>query len=231
MDVVLSHPVSHPLVALYPYLNKLLVPAGVADMGTNRPPADVTVLAPETSLLVRRELHPAIQYLLLDAATEVHSTPGIFRKAGQFPAGDPVDFPLSEPARHFYKSGRPFLQRYLPFWFAVLVGQALVLLIPVAAAVYPLMRAIPGIYMLGIRYRIFRLYGELKFLDLEGERLAETGEAGDLLVQLDRLDDRASHLHVPVMYTHMQFALRRDINLVRRRLERSPDAGRGQPPP
>lgn len=219
------------LVALYPYLTRLVVPAGVADMATNRPPADVVVLAPETSLLARRELHPAIQYLLLDAATEVHSTPGIFRKAGQFPAAESVDFPLSEPARHFYKSGRPFLQRYLPFWFAVLVGQALVLLIPVAAAVYPLMRAIPGIYMLGIRYRIFRLYGELKFLDLEVERLAATEGAGALLAQLDRLEERASHLHVPVMYTHMQFALRRDINLVRRRLERPPDAGNGQPAP
>ena len=219
------------LVALYPYLNKLVLPAGVADMATNRPPADVTVLAPETSLLVRRELHPAIQYLLLEAATEVHSAPGIFRKAGLFPAAESVDYPLSEPARHFYKSGRPFLQRYLPFWFAVLVGQALVLLIPVAAALYPLMRAVPGIYMLGIRYRIFRLYGELKFLDLEVERRAATEDAGDLLAQLDRLEERASHLHVPVMYTHMQFALRRDINLVRRRLERPPDAVRGQRPP
>jgi hypothetical protein len=93
------------------------------------------------------------------------------------------------------------------------------------------MRAVPGIYMLGIRYRIFRLYGELKFLDLEVERLAATEGAGALLAQLDQLEERASHLHVPVMYTHMQFALRRDINLVRRRLERSPDAGNGQPAP
>jgi TRAP transporter TAXI family solute receptor len=218
------------LVALYPYLNKLVVPAGVADLGRNRPPADVVVLAPETSLLVRRDLHPAIQYLLLDAATEVHSAPGIFRKAGQFPAAESVDFPLSDPARHFYKSGRPFLQRYLPFWFAVLVGQALVLLIPVAAAVYPLMRAIPGIYMWGIRYRIFRLYGELKFLDSEVERRAAAEDAGDLSAQLDRLEERASHLHVPVMYTQMLFALRRDINLVRRRLERPPDTGSGRQP-
>ena len=219
------------LVALYPYLTKLVVPAGVADMGRNRPPTDVVVLAPETSLLVRRELHPAIQYLLLDAATEVHSPPGVFRKAGQFPAAGSVDAPLSEPARNFYKSGRPFLQRYFPFWFAAFVGQALVLLIPVAAALYPLMRVVPGIYGLGIRFRIFRLYGELKFLDLEVERRDATENTDELFARLDRLEDRASHLHVPVMYTNMLFALRRDINLVRRRLERSPDPVRGQSPP
>lgn len=219
------------LVALYPYLNKLVVPAGVGDLGRNRPPADVVVLAPEISLLARRELHPAIQYLLLEAAEEVHSAPGLFRKAGQFPAAESVDVPLSDPARHYYKSGPPFLQRYFPFWFAVFVGQVLVLLIPVAAALYPLMRVIPGIYGLGIRLRIFRLYGELKFLDVEAERLDTAEGAGELSAQLDRLEERASHLHVPVMYTHMLFALRRDINLVRRRLERPADAARGQRPP
>ncbi|HEX9191030.1 MAG TPA: TAXI family TRAP transporter solute-binding subunit [Candidatus Deferrimicrobiaceae bacterium] len=219
------------IVTLYPYLNKLVVPAGVADMGRNRPPADVVVLAPETGILVRRELHPAIQYLLLDAAEQIHSSPGVLRKAGQFPAAQPLYVPLSDPALHFYKSGRPFLQRYLPFWLAVLVAQSLVLLIPIAVALYPLVRVIPGVYGLGIRLRIFRLYGELKFLDLEAHRLPAAGDARDLYEQLDRLEDRASRLHVPVIYTHLLFELRRDIDLVRRRLEMSPGAARGQRPP
>ena len=55
-------------VALYPYLNRLVLPAGVADMAANRPRTDVVLLAPKASLVVRGDLHPAIQYLLLDAA-------------------------------------------------------------------------------------------------------------------------------------------------------------------
>src|SRR5262249_10851327 len=57
-------------VALYPYLNKVVLPAGVADMGRNIPPENVILLAPKANLVVRADLHPAIQYLLLEAASQ-----------------------------------------------------------------------------------------------------------------------------------------------------------------
>jgi TRAP-type uncharacterized transport system substrate-binding protein len=118
-------------VALYPYLNKLVLPAGVADMAANRPPTDVQLIATKASLVVRGDLHPAIQYLMLEAASQIHSGPGVFHKEGQFPAAESIDLPLSTHARQFYKTGSPFLQRNLPFWLAVLVQQVLVLLLPV----------------------------------------------------------------------------------------------------
>jgi TRAP-type uncharacterized transport system substrate-binding protein len=49
-------------VVLYPFLNKLVLPAGVGDMAHNRPPADVQLIATKASLVVRSNLHPAIQY-------------------------------------------------------------------------------------------------------------------------------------------------------------------------
>ena len=78
---------------------------------------------------MRSDLHPAIEYLLLEAASEIHSEDGVFRTAGQFPAPESIDFPLSRQARQFYKAGSPFLQRHLPFWLAeMLVQEFLVLL-------------------------------------------------------------------------------------------------------
>lgn len=71
--------------ALYPYLDKLILPAGVVDMIRPDPPADVQLIATKSSLVVRRDLQPAIQYMLLEAAVEIHSPPGMFRTAGQFP--------------------------------------------------------------------------------------------------------------------------------------------------
>ena len=68
------------------------------------------------SLLVRHDLHPAVQYLLLQAAEDIHSGPGILRRPGQFPAAEPQDVPLSRGARNYYKSGGSFFQRHLPFW-------------------------------------------------------------------------------------------------------------------
>ena len=105
-----SFPRADAYVALYPFLNKLVLPAGVGDLATNRPPADVVLLAPKASLAVRADLHPAIQHLLLNAAIQIHSQPEIFQKAGQFPAAESIDLPLSEEAQRFYKTGRPFLQ-------------------------------------------------------------------------------------------------------------------------
>jgi TRAP-type uncharacterized transport system substrate-binding protein len=74
-------------VALYPFLNKLTLPAGVVDLLTNRAPADVVLLAPKASLAVRGDLHSAIQYLLLTAAAKIHSQPGIFQKSRAIPCG------------------------------------------------------------------------------------------------------------------------------------------------
>src|SRR5262249_3907613 len=46
-------PHADAVVALYPFLNKLIVPRGVTDLARDQPPADVTLIATKTSLVVR----------------------------------------------------------------------------------------------------------------------------------------------------------------------------------
>ena len=219
-DVVLASVLrADAFVALYPYLSKVVLPAGVGDMVKNRPPADVVLLAPQASLIVRKDLHPAIQYLLLEAAREIHSGPGMFRRAGQFPAAESIDLPLSTHAQQFYKTGAPFLQRHLPFGLAVLAQQGLVLLIPVLGVLYPLLKFLPALYAWGMRRRVFRLYGELKFLEDELLSRKAQDDVTDLTARLDRLEDRASHFRLPVSFRPLLYALRLHINLVRQRLQ------------
>jgi TRAP-type uncharacterized transport system substrate-binding protein len=214
-------------VALRPYLNKLVLPRGVIDLASDRPSKDIPLIAPKASLLVREELHPAIQYLLLDTASEVHGAPGIFNRAGQFPAAEPVDAPLSGVARQYYRSGPPFLQRYLPFWLAAFTAQLLVLLIPVAGVLYPLFRLLPAVYGWGMRRRIFRLYRDLKFLDAELDALPSTGEPiENLSSRLDMLERRANKLRMPMAFTYMLYTLKHHISPVRERLERTRSASR-----
>ncbi|HEY7760451.1 MAG TPA: TAXI family TRAP transporter solute-binding subunit [Burkholderiales bacterium] len=216
----LSFPRADAHVVLRPYLSKLVVPQGVADLARNRPPTDLVLVAPKASLVARRDLHPAIAYLLLDVASQLHSHPGIFQKAGEFPAAEPIDLPLSADARQFYQSGRPFLQRYLPFWVAVFAARLLVILIPVVGVVYPLARLAPAIYGWGMRRRIFTLYGELKFLETEIDARAGGKPMDDLRTGLDKLEQRANHMRVPVTFAHMLYTLRLHIRLVREHLER-----------
>ena len=202
-------------IALYPFLNKVVLPAGVADLATNRPPADVTLLAPKASLAVRSDLSSAIQYLLLNAAAEIHSPPGIFQKAGQFPAAESIDLPLSEEAQRFYKSGRPVLQAYLPFWMAALVERFLVVFVPALVLLYPAFRFLPQAYDWLMRSKILRLYDELKSIERE---LASGGGRDQLNARLDRLYQSASELKLPAQYAIMQYTLRSHLDIVRDRI-------------
>jgi TRAP transporter TAXI family solute receptor len=215
-----SFPRADAYVALYPFLNKVVLPAGVGDLATNRPASDKTLLAPKVTLAVRKDVHPAIQYALLSAAAEIHAEPGIFERAGQFPAAEPIGLPLSDEATRFHKSGRPFLQHHLPFWLAVLVERLLVVLIPVVGLLYPLMRFIPALYDWSMRSKIFRLYGEMRFLELQ----IEHGEAKHNLeataAQLDRIEERAHQLKMPKAYASMVYSLLGHIALVRQRLKK-----------
>jgi hypothetical protein len=204
-------------IALYPYLSKLVLPAGVGNMATNRPPTDVNLIAVKASLIIRRDLHPALQYLLLKAATEIHSAPELFQRAGQFPAAERGDLPLSDEARQFYKAGPPFLQRYLPFWLAVLASRLLLLLIPVIAIAYPLLSFAPTLYGWSVMRRIFPIYEELMFIEAELESGGEPA-SGNVQARLERLEQSASRLQVPVSFAQHLYHLRAHIELVRNRV-------------
>ena len=208
-------------VALYPFLNKVVVPRGVGDLAKDLPPTDVILFAPKASLVVHKDLHPAIQYLLLDAAVRIHSRPGIFQHANQFPAAESIDLPLSREALQFYKSGRPFLHNYLPFWVAELFGTLIILLIPLFGVLYPMIRSLPPLYDWLMRSKITRIYGELRFLEDEIIDARRTGrDISAMAVQLDHLEEQANHLKIPVAYASRLYELRNHIDVVRERLQK-----------
>jgi len=211
------------LIAIYPFLHKLVLPAGVVDLSTDRPPEDVVLLAPKASLAVRADLHSALQYLLLDAAVQIHSQPGIFQKAGQFPAAESIDLPLSGEAHRFYRSGQPFLQGYLPFWIATLVEKTLVVLIPLAALLYPVFKLLPQMYDWTMQLRIRRLYDEIRSIESDMEAQGPQFDANALNAKLDQIDQRANHLQLPTVYASNLYTLRSHIDLVRTRLAKTPD--------
>jgi hypothetical protein len=211
-----TFPRADAYVALYPFLSKVVVPAGVGDLGKRRPQSDVTLLAPKASLVVRSDLHSAVQYLLLNTAVQIHSSAGIFHRVNHFPAAEGIDLPLSHDAFQFYKSGRPFLHTLLPFWMASLAGRILVLLIPIVAVIYPMVRFLPALYDWLMRSRISRLYGELRFLE---DEIEAAEDSKSLIARLDELEKQASKLKIPTRYASMMYLLRNHIALVRERLK------------
>jgi TRAP-type uncharacterized transport system substrate-binding protein len=216
-----SIPRADAFVAIYPYLNKLVLPAGVVELVKPRPTTDVILIASKSSLVVRNDLHPAIQYMLLEAAVEIHSKPGMFHTAGQFPAPESIDLPLSPYAREFYKTGTPFLLRHLPFGLAVFLAQPLLLLIPLLVILYPLLRLAPTIYDWLERRRVYRLYSELKTLEDEMFYAGPSMNGKDLVERLDQLEDRASHLSVPTPFKPLVYGLRLHIEMVRHEAQKA----------
>jgi hypothetical protein len=169
---------------------------------------------------VRDDLHPSIQYLLLKAASQVHSDPGLFRTAGQFPAPESIELPLSTDARQFYKTGSPFLQRHLPFWLAVLVQQVVALFIPVAGLLYPLLRISPRIFLWVASRRVYRLYSELRLLEEELASASSDKAGKDFIERLDRLEGRVSNLWVPSSFRPQLYNLRLHISMVREKAQK-----------
>lgn len=204
----------------YPFMTRLTMPQGVADLVRDLPAQDTRILAPTASLVISEDLHPALQNLLLQAARQVHGKPGFFQSADEFPAYMDAMLPLSPEAERFLKSGPPFLQRYLPFWLAVLVDRLIVLLVPVIALLIPLMRIAPALYSWRVRSRVFRCYGELKVLELDLKNNFDPVRLAEYRDRLDALDEEASELHLPLGYTDLGYTLREHVNLVRGILEK-----------
>ena len=199
----------------FPSLTKLTLPQGVFDFVKNLPAHDVTLISSTANLLAVKELHPALAFLLMRAASEVHGGAGLLRKAGDFPAPMNSEFPLSSEAQRYYKAGPPFLQRYLPYWAAVLVDRLWLTLLPVLALLIPAGRIIPAMYRWRVRSRIYRWYAKLKELELELDENSTPEKLKELLMRLDQIELAVNSINTPLAYADNLYAFRQNVNLVR----------------
>jgi TRAP-type uncharacterized transport system substrate-binding protein len=150
-----------------PGLKHVVLWRGLISLTRDLPNSDIDLLASRNNLLVRKDLHPALQYLLLEAMREVHWSPGPFSRLGEFPAEQPNDLPLSPTAEAFYRSGPTFWQRYTTFWLTSLLNRIVFFVIPVVAALIPVIGFAPRFYRwLSIR-RIDQLHRALGNLERE----------------------------------------------------------------
>src|SRR6266536_184231 len=150
-----------------PGLKHVVLWRGLIDLSRDIPNSDSDLLASRNRLLVRKDLHPALQYLLLEAMREVHWAPGPFNRLGEFPAEQPNDLPLSPTAEAFYRSGPSFWQRYTSFWFTSLLNRIVFFVIPVVAILIPVIGFAPRFFRWLYVRRINRLHRALRNVERE----------------------------------------------------------------
>jgi TRAP transporter TAXI family solute receptor len=208
------------------YLSAVTLPRGVVDLAVDVPKADVSLIAPAAALVVREDLHPAIQSLLIQAAFETYRRGDALSAPGRFPSRDLVSFPLSEEAGRYYDRGGPsFLRRYLPFWAANLVERLWVLAIPAATLLYPLAKSAPPIYKWRTENRIHRWYKELRRLEAEGRRATDPATAARVRAELRRILNEVGDIKVPLSYSDHVYRLRSHIRLVEQIVSDATDGG------
>jgi uncharacterized protein len=171
-----------------PGLKHLVLSRGIISLTRDIPDSDVDLLASRNSLLVRKDLHPALQYLLLEAMREAHWAPDPFNRLGEFPAEQPNDLPLSPTAEAFYRSGPSFWQRYTSFWLTSLLTRIVFFVVPVVAALVPVIGFAPRLYRWLYVHRINQLHRALGNLERELAHSADRSRLGEYQVRLAEIE-------------------------------------------
>jgi TRAP-type uncharacterized transport system substrate-binding protein len=215
----------------FPWLHKIVIPPGGFDLGEDLPPSELTLLEPTVELLARPSLHPALSDLLIEAARSVHSRAGVFQNANEFPNSSAEDYPLSDAAGRYYKSGdRSFLYRVLPFWLASLINRLVVMVVPLAVVVIPALRYLPQLYSWRVESRIHHRYGELMALERESLEPGISDERRKALIERLRDIERSIITDkIPASHAEQLYLLRQHFNFVRWHLDPDSEESRRRP--
>ena len=203
------------------YLTPVVMPQGVVELSKNIPERDMRLVASTTSLLASAKTHPAILQLFAQTATSLHGGASWFNRAREYPSLEHSEVPLSPEAVRAIKNGPPFLQRYLPFWLANLIERMWLAMGLIIALALPLSRIIPPLYTFRIRSRVFRWYAELRDIEQRHETAAADGVSEQqLLDELAEMEAKVEKVVMPLAFTDELYALRNNIALVRKKLQR-----------
>ena len=205
-------------VRRYPFLSKVSLPMGVLNLRENLPAEDVETVALTAMLAANRSIHPALVDLLLVAAENIHGRHTLLSDVGDFPSRHFIDLPLNDEADRHFRRGPPFLMRYMPFWAATLIDRLWVMLLPLIGLAIPLIKLIPPAYRWRIRRRLLRIYSALEDIDPARNAVNDEQDRSERLSRLRELEHDPSIESLPREYTDDVYKLRRDMDLVRRRL-------------
>jgi TRAP-type uncharacterized transport system substrate-binding protein len=207
-------------IKIIPYMHVLDVPQGSFDLRRNFPPRDMKLLATTTSLLVDDRMHPALQFLFLEAAREINGRGSFFSKRGEFPSFKDSILPDSPIAVHYEKNNYPLLSAYVPFWLAELINRLIFIFLPFCALAYPILLALPSYRTKRMQNKINRLYGSLKAFEQELVMNFDPAQLNDYLMRLDLLEYEALKIQVSKRLSSDYYALRTSIDYVRNCLNR-----------
>jgi TRAP-type uncharacterized transport system substrate-binding protein len=200
---------------LLPYYHPVTIPAGALSLARNEPQQNLEMISTTTHLVIDERLHPAIQLLFLQAAEKINGGRSFFANYGEFPAYKDSIIPESEVAKSYYQKGAPTLLQYLPFWLAEFFDRLLILILPLFAFGYPIIKSMPSYRLNRAKARINDVYLDLKRFEQELRDSFDSTKTAAYLKKIAELDERAATLRVPRSVLSDYFSLRSSIDFVR----------------
>lgn len=195
---VLDFPFAAALTARFGYLEKVTLQRGTFGLAPMRPGAEVGMVATTTSLLGTRDLHPALEQLLLRASIELaQQDQSIFPRAGGFPAVVDRTLPQSEVSRRYLTEGPPPLESRLPFWASSLLDRTWFWLLALAAVAYPLLGFVPRYRLLMFTILASYLYVEIFGIYRAAVAARTAEECRRVRESADAMKDRLTRVWVP----------------------------------
>ena len=198
----------------HPFLKSVVLPDGALNLSEDLPAKNVDMIAPYAQIVVRQDLHPAIQSLLLEAMSDTHGRGSLLAAPGEFPRPVISGAPMSSEAKRYYESGPSFLRRWFPFDVANFLERAWVLLIPLATLAIPVVRGVPPLYRWRIRRRIYVWYRDLRQFEGEGRAAKTEQERRAVRAKLAEMMQETGDVIVPDSYTDDLYRLRAHIRFV-----------------
>ena len=203
-----------------PYLEKLIVPRGSLNLATLEPSQDIRLVASTITLLVEKDMHPALQLLFLQATDAISDdvASGFFGRSDQFPSYIDKSIPLSPVADRYFSKGAPWLSGDLPFWAVNYIDRIWLLVLGLFAIVLPLFRLVPNYRLFRSRQLISDVYDELKILEEKMYAATSEWQLRQLLDRIDRLDDELGDVWVSSDETNRFYTMKSAIGLVQREI-------------
>ncbi len=211
---------ANALTAREPRLWATVLPQGAIELRGNVPPKDLTLLYTNNHLVVRSDMHPALQRVLLDVATDLHAVPTLLQQQDEYPDFLGTDFALSPHALRYAKGYRPWLEQILPYWWAQLAELVLYGVLPILVLTTLALIWIPSLFSLRVSALLSHYYGELKFLehDMDSVIADKPMAMKGMLAKLDEMDRDVTNLDLPDRYADRWYTLRANLSAAQDRL-------------
>jgi TRAP-type uncharacterized transport system substrate-binding protein len=207
-------------ISTEPTLRPFVLPQGVIEFRGDVPSRDLTIVAADLHLLIRPEMHPALQRALLQVAAQIHEIPSFLQHQGEFPSFVGLDYPISPTALDISRGHVPWFEQLLPFWWAQLVQWLLMAFLPIIAATVFLLAWIPSWFEWRVNAVLQNFYGELKFIETDIEPTASERpmELNKLLQRIDEIEMQIMQLELPNHYASRWYTLRSHLSDARSKL-------------